>query len=115
MSAIFGLILAIGASVLFGIAIAIQKYSVSSLKKFSFAKMAKNKIWISSLLITVVGLLMYLASLSYTPISTIQPLTSISIIIPIIAGVVVFKEKVGGLKWALLGVLVVGIILVSVF
>ena len=109
-----GIVLAIIASVCFGISVAMQKYGLKSLKKFSFASMAKNKRWIAALAIGIVGILLYLVALTLAALSIVQPLTSLTIIIPVIAGVIFFKEKIGGIKWALLALVIVGVILISV-
>ena len=111
---ILGIVLAIVASVCFGISVALQKYGLKSMKTFSFAGMVKNKRWILALLIGIVGILLYLAALNLADLSVVQPLASLTIIIPVIAGVLFFKEKIGGIKWALLALVVIGVILISI-
>ena len=108
-----GIVLAIIASVCFGISVALQKYGLKSLKKFSFKGMATNKRWMLSIVIGIVGILLYLVALNLADLSVVQPLTSLTIIIPVIAGVTFFKEKIGGVKWALLALVIVGVILIS--
>src|SRR3989338_1595503 len=99
---VLGLILSILASACFGVSIAVQKYSLSSMRDFSVKKIAKDKKWVLAFLIGIAGILVYLVALNFEPISTVQPLTSLSIVIPIIAGVVWFKEKLEVKKWAFL-------------
>ena len=111
---ILGIVLALVASVCFGISVALQKYGLKSMKKFSFAAMVKNKRWIFALVIGIVGILLYLVALNLADLSLVQPLTSLTIIIPVIAGVAFFKEKIGGIKWALLALVIIGVVLISI-
>ena len=112
---IFGLLLAVLASLCFGISVAIQKYSLNEIKNFSLKQMIKSKKWVSALGIGIVGVVIYLVALNLEPISTVQPLTSLSFIIPIIAGIAFFKEKLEVKKWAFLVLVLAGIVLVTIF
>ena len=112
---VLGLSLSILAAACFGISIAIQKYSLSSMKNFSFKQMVEDKKWILAFLIGIVGIIIYLAALNLEEISTVQPLTSLSIVIPIIAGVAFFKERLEVKKWLFLVLVLAGIVLVSIF
>ncbi len=112
---VLGIVLSIVASVLFGISVAIQKYSLSEMKDFSIKQMAKKTKWIFALVIGIIGVVAYLVALNLEPISTVQPLTSLSFIIPTIAGILFFKEKLEVKKWAFLMLVLAGIVLVSIF
>jgi len=112
---VLGIALSIVASICFGVSVAIQKYSLSEMKNFSIKQMIKNKKWISAFLVGIVGVIIYLVALNLEPISTVQPLTSLSFIIPIIAGIAFFKEKLEVKKWAFLVLVLAGIVLVSIF
>src|SRR3989338_4973586 len=109
-----GIFLAVVAATLFGISVSLQKYGLKSLKKFSLKGMATNKKWIVSMVIGVVGILLYLVALNLADISVVQPLTALTLVIPVIAGVAFFKEKIGGMEWALLALVIIGVVLVSV-
>jgi len=110
-----GIILAVIAAVFFGISVAMQKYGLKSLKKFTIKGMVTNKRWILSIVIGVIGILLYLVALNLADLSTVQPVTALTLVIPVIAGVAFFKEKIGGFEWALLVLVIVGIVLVSAF
>lgn len=109
-----GIALSIISAALFGASIAMQKYGMGSMKKFSFSGMIKNKVWLAALGIGVIGLIFYLAALSLADLSTVQPMTALTLVVPVISGVFFFKEKVGRLEWVLLAMVIGGIFLVSI-
>ena len=108
-----GIILSVAASILFGISVAMQKYGMASMKKFSLKKMAKNGKWVLSIAIGIAGIILYLASLNMADLSLVQPISSLTFVIPVISGILFFKEKLRGVQWALLALVIIGIILVS--
>ena len=110
----FGIILSIIAALAFGVSIALQKYSMKSVGRFSFKRIARNRVWLAALAIGIIGILMYLAALNMADLSTVQPVTSLTLAVPVLAGVFFFKEKLGGFEWALLALVVLGIVLVSI-
>lgn len=110
-----GAILAVISAVLFGISLAMQKYAVGAMKKFSIGAMAKNKTWLIALLVGVAGILVYLVALNMADLSAVQPLTSLSVVIPILIGVALFKEKMEVKKWLFALILLAGIVIASVF
>ena len=112
---VLGIVLSVIAAVCFGISVAIQKYSLVDMKDFSIKKMAKNKKWGFAFLVGIVGIVIYLAALNLEQISTVQPITSLSLVIPIIAGIIWFKEKLEVKKWLFLVLVLAGIVLVSIF
>jgi len=111
---VVGIVLAVASAVLFGVSVAVMKYSFEKSKKFSLKEMLNLK-WISSFVIGIIGVFMYMAALNMEPLSTVQPISSLTIIIPIIAGVVWFKEKLEVRKWFALAITIVGIFLVILF
>lgn len=110
---VLGIALSIIASVLFGISIVLQKCGLRGIKKFSFKSFLGNKMWASGVAIGILGILAYLAALSVADLSTVQPVTALTLIIPVVSGVFLFKEKVGKFEWSLLCLVAIGIILVS--
>ncbi len=97
----------------YGSSAAIQKYSFMDMKEFSIRKMIKNWKWLVSMVIGSSGLIIYLYSLKFIPISTIQPLLALSITIPIIAGFLFFKEKPNRYESLGVGLVIVGVIWIS--
>lgn len=109
----FEILISIIVAVCYGISATIQKYSFAEMKKFSIRKMIKNKIWIVSLLIGGAGLLIYLLSLRFIQLSTIQPILALTIIIPIVSGVLIFREKISLIELISIVLIVVGVIWIS--
>ena len=109
-----GIILAVASSILFGISILLQHHGLQSMKKFSFKKMLMNPRWIASMVVGVVGIGLYVFALKIADISTVQPVTSLNMVVTILGGVLFFKEKIGGRQWLMLLLVIVGIVLVSV-
>lgn len=81
------------AALLFGVSAAIQKYSLSAMKKFSMAMLLKSRIWLLSLAIGELGLLFYITALRIGSLAIVQSLLSLSIITPVLGGLALFKEK----------------------
>ena len=111
---LLGIVLGIIAAVLFGVTITIQKYSLEEFRKFTLGKMVRNKHWLSSIAVGFVGALFYIQALSTEQLSTIQPMmSSISMLVPVFFGAFFLREKMGGRRWVLIGVLVLGIIILG--
>ena len=109
-----GFALAVVAAAMFGVTVAIQKYSLGESKSFSARAMATNRKWLLALAIGAVGSVIYIQALSMEALSTVQPLmSSISMLVPVFIGAFMFKEKMGGLKWLLAGMVVLGIIILG--
>jgi len=106
-----GVLLSFIVAICYGISATMQKYAISSMKKFSFRKLFKNKKWLVSLLIGVIGTLAYLLAMRIAPLSTVQVFLSLSIVIPILAGFLFFKEKLRVREWVCVSLIVVGVIL----
>ncbi len=109
-----GVVLALLAAGCYGIAAAIQKSSMGDFVTFDIRKILQQKLWLFSILIGAIGVILYLASLTMENLTTVQPLLSISLVIPIIAGVVFFKEDHGRLEWIAIFLVLCGIVLVSI-
>lgn len=110
---VLGIILSGVAAILFGISIAIQKYSLNTTEKFSLKIILRNTKWMGAVAVGFVGVLTYVVALNLENISTVQPIASANIIITILAGFLFFKEKLEVKKWLFLVLTVIGIFLVS--
>lgn len=110
-----GLLLAFTAAVLFGLALTIQKYAIGALAAFSFRLLVRQRAWLLSMVVGGAGILAYLTALRTTPLSAVQPLMAISLLIPILAGVAFFKENLTVIEWLLVALFLAGIGLVSLF
>jgi uncharacterized membrane protein len=108
-------IMSIVAAACFGIATAMQKYSLMSMKKFSLYGMISNRKWLVSIIIALLGIICYLYAIRTTELSTVQPLLAISLVIPVICGIIFFKEKNGMKKWVSMALIIAGVFLVSLF
>lgn len=106
-----GIVFALISAVCYGLMSAIQKYCLSSLKKFSLKKLVKNKFWLFSILVGFIGMLFYLLALRFAQLTIVQPLLSISLIIPVLIGYFSFKEK--NVSWISIILILIGVILVS--
>lgn len=110
-----GIVLALVTATLFGISVAIFKHSMGFMETFSVKGLLKHRKWLYALVVGLVGILTYIAAMIVAPLTTVQPMLSFSMVIPIIAGAVWFKEKMEVWRWLLVLVLVVGIFLVAVY
>jgi len=109
------ILLAVLAAVLFGISVILQKYSMKKMKKFEVKALVKNKKWLFALFIGILGVLAYISAMSVGDISTVQPILSLSLIIPVIFGFFWFKEEVVISRWFFIVLLLVGVILLSLY
>ena len=110
-----GVLLALLAAFCFGLAVSMQKYSMKRMGIFSVKGLIKNQDWLHAMIVGFIGLVLFALSLSVTDLSTVQPLASAYILIPILMGTFVFKENLGVKKWLLIGVLLMGMGLVSLY
>ncbi len=97
---------------LLGISTAMQKYSMSKMKNFSFKNLMKSNIWIGSLAITIVAGILYIISLQKINLGLSQIIFSSSFLVPVLIGAFVFREKMGIKKWIAVTSIIIGIILV---
>ncbi len=107
-----GLFLSVFAALCFGLTAILQKYCMGDMSKFSFRKLMKNELWMLSVLIALIGLFSYLTALKYEPLSLVQPMLSISIVIPVLFGWFFFKEKIGT-RWIHVILITAGVLLLS--
>lgn len=107
--------LALFAAVCYGIATAVQKHSMKAMQKFSIKNLLKNKKWLLSILITIIGGIAHLFALKNLPLSTLQPFFGITLIIPVIVGTFIFKEKLKVIEWTAMIMVIVGVLLVSIY
>ena len=94
---------------------AIFKHSMGKQGKFSVKDIARNRVWLGGLVIGLIGVVTYVFAMAMSPLTTVQPIISFSMVIPIIVGAFIFKEKMEGWRWLLVAVLAAGIILVALF
>lgn len=111
-----GIILAIAAAALFGTSSTLQKYAISKMSdKFSFKKMLVNLRWLAATGIGLAGIAAYVFSMRYAPLSTVQVFLALSIVIPVIAGFVFFKEKLSKREWICVVLILAGILLTALY
>jgi drug/metabolite transporter (DMT)-like permease len=109
MTYIAGILLSTAAAILFGVSTVLQKQAMGRMKKFSLRALLHNRGWIGSLAVGGLGLLFYLEAVSFFDITMIQPMVTASVIIPIIAGGIMFRERLGARKWLAIFIILIGI------
>ena len=110
-----GLALALVTATLFGISVALFKHSLGHLEHFTIKDMVKHKKWLGALVVGLVGVLTYIMAMIEAPLSTVQPILSFSMVIPILVGAALFKEKLEVWRWLFVVILLAGIFLVSLY
>ena len=110
-----GLALALVTATLFGISVAMFKRSLGHLEHFTIKDMVKHKKWLGALVVGLVGVLTYIMAMIEAPLSTVQPILSFSMVIPILVGAALFKEKLEVWRWLFVVILLAGIFLVSLY
>ena len=106
------MVLSLIAALLFGASTVIQKYCFRGMKRFSFKRVIRNKVWMMSLLVGATGIMFYLAALRLAEISIVQPMLSLSIAVPVLVGWFVFGEKVGS-RWIHILLIIAGVVMLS--
>lgn len=106
-----GVILSLIVAICYGVSATMQKYAISSIKKFSFKLLFKNRQWLASLLVGAIGTVVYLFAMKITPLSTVQVFLSLSVVIPILASFLLFKEKLKVMKWICVVLILAGVFL----
>jgi drug/metabolite transporter (DMT)-like permease len=104
-----GILLSTAAAILFGASTVLQKRAMKGMKKFSLRALFHSRSWISSLAVGGFGLLFYLTAITFFDITVIQPIVTASVIIPIIAGGILFRERLGARKWLAIFIILIGI------
>ncbi len=115
MAEILGIVLSVAAAVLFGAAVIIQKYSMKGMKKFSIAALIFNRIWMLSIAVSGAGFLCYLLAISYVSVSSVQPIISLSTVVPVVGGAFLFRETMGVKSWLCISIIATGIAVVSIY
>jgi drug/metabolite transporter (DMT)-like permease len=110
-----GLFLAFIAATCYGISAALQKYTLKSMEKFSIKVIVKNKIWLLSMAITAAGGLANLFALKNLELSTLQPFFGVTLLIPVLVGAFIFREKLKVREWTAVVLIIAGVLLVSIF
>ena len=108
------ILLVIATIILFGSSSTIQKYAIKNMKEFSIAQLARNPAWVFAVLVGILGIAAYMAALQIGTFSFIQTALSATIAIPVVAGALIFREKLSVIEWVSVGLIVVGTILYSV-
>jgi drug/metabolite transporter (DMT)-like permease len=107
-----GLFFSVIAALCFGFSTVMQKYSFREMQKFSFRNLVRNRLWLLAIMIGVFGILFYLAALRYEAISLVQPMLSVSIIIPVLVGWLFFRERIRT-RWVHTLFIIAGVVLLS--
>jgi drug/metabolite transporter (DMT)-like permease len=107
-----GAMLSLAAALLIGASTVLQKQSMIGMKGFSLRLLATDRNWRLSVIVGFCGLLLYLAALGYEPISFVQPMLAVAIIVPLLAGRLFFGEKIGT-KWIHILLILAGVVLLS--
>ncbi|MBI2584038.1 MAG: hypothetical protein HYW25_05195 [Candidatus Aenigmarchaeota archaeon] len=99
--------------ILYGTATTLQKYSINKMRRFSLQLLLKNKTWLFSFAVGLLGTIAYLGALRYGTFSFVQTSLSATIVIPILAGFLFFREKMSVIEWLSVASISAGIILYS--
>lgn len=112
MIEMIGVILAFVTAICFGLSTAIQKYALNKMPKFSIKNMLKDRGWLSSLIVSGVGVATYLITMRLIELSLVQSIVSLAIIVPMIIGLIFFKERLVVFEWVSIILILAGIFLV---
>ena len=107
-----GITLSLLSAFFIGISTYLQKCSMKRIKKFSLKRLAMKRIWQFSLILGAAGLVLYMVALRYESLSTVQPISSIAIVVPVALGWIFLREKIGD-KWIHIILIISGVILLS--
>ena len=110
-----GIFLSLLTATLFGVSVALFKYSMGAIKKFTVKGLVNNRKWLLALVVGLVGVITYIMAMIVEPLSTVQPILSFSMLIPILVGAALFKEKLEVWRWLCVLVLVAGVFLVGLY
>ena len=111
-----GIALSLITAFLFGLSATMQKYAIAKMKgKFSFKKMLFNVRWLGATCIGLFGIIAYVFAMRYAPLSTVQVFLALSIVVPIIAGFMFFKEKLSTREWICVVLILAGIALTAFY
>jgi len=119
------LILTLIAAFCFGAGAAMQKHGMAAefpklglrdfLKKWRqvVRALAANKLWVLGFLMGPIGGIFYFQALSEGKVTVILPLMNLGMLVTVLAGVLVLKERLRLLEWAAITVLLGGAVLLS--
>ena len=110
----FEILISIFVALCYGISASIQKYSLGKIKTFSARKLARNKKWVFSLALGGFGALVYIYALRFVELSTIQPILALSIVFPVLSGILFFKEKHDSYEIFGIVLIIVGVVWISI-
>ncbi len=107
-----GVALSVAAALCFGLSTTLQKHCLRRVSRFSFGEVVRNRVWMISILIGLIGIMFYLTALKYAPISVVQPTLAISIAMPVLVGWFAFGENMGS-RWVHIIFIIAGVLLIS--
>jgi len=119
------IVLAVLASVCWGLGTVMQKHGMAqSFPKITLSgffrqvgpvlkTLATNWIWMVGLVLMIGGMVNFATALSRADLSVVQPIVCLTGVIAAITGVVVLKEKVMPVEWLGIGLILVGVVIVS--
>ncbi|MBI5332097.1 MAG: EamA family transporter [Candidatus Aenigmarchaeota archaeon] len=82
--------------------------------RFSVRKILKNKKWLAAFGLGILGIMIYLYALRFVALNTIQPILALSMVIPVMVGMFLFKEKPGIHEITGIILIIIGVIWISV-
>ena len=119
------IVLAILASFLWGIGIALQKKGLeASFPKITLGKflsqilpilktLLKNGVWVIGLFCMIGGMGCFAYALASGDISLVQPLVNLTMVVATLVGVFFLKEKVSGIEWGGIAVMLIGVVFIA--
>jgi drug/metabolite transporter (DMT)-like permease len=119
------IVLAVMASVFWGVGTVLMKHGMStSFPKISLANffrqigsvlktLATNWLWVLGLLVSIGGMVSYATALGAADLSIVQPIICLTGVVAAIIGVTILKEKVRPIEWFAIGLICLGVIIVS--
>jgi drug/metabolite transporter (DMT)-like permease len=118
-------LLAIVASIFWGVGTVMQKQGMAAeFPKITFGNLIRqfgavlkalvqNRIWFAGLIILIGGMLTYSYALANGDITLVQPIVNLTLVVAAVGGVVFLKEKVSGLEWLGIFVMLCGVVLIA--
>jgi len=107
-----GILLSLVAAVFFGFSTTLQKRCVRCLSRFSIMGLCRDRNWLFSIMLSLAGILIYLAALRFEEISYVQPILSLSIVIPVLIGHILWKESIARKLFPIF-LIIAGVVLLS--
>lgn len=104
-----GLAFAFIASIFFGLSTVMQKHVLRKMKKFSVFGMLRSAVWLVSIGVGAIGMLLYVLAVGMQNITSVQSIITLSLIIPVVSGALLFRERIGAEKWLSILLVIIGI------